>query len=251
MSTWKHIFHKSNEYAKTAVEMKIDANADPRVQLEQAVAAAQEQNETLRAQGAVVIGHQRQEEARLHRMMDQLETAKGAAAQALQLADGTDDPTQKQQFMDEANARAGEIVSLQTQIEHQHEVLDHATQAAQEAHEAVREHAEDLQAQLQQRRELVSELDQTQMEETLHKTMEALHSTANADIPSMDQVREKIEARKAKQQGYAEIEADSPEHAHRQVQKAMMASQAKGVLDQIRAEALPAGPQPQALGTGK
>src|SRR5206468_150610 len=77
-------------------------------------------------------------------------------------------------------------------------------------------------------------------------------STANTAIPTLDQVRDKIEARKATQQGYSEIEAASPEHTQAVVKHAAVSAKAAGVLDQLRQQAgLPAGPQPAgALGPG-
>jgi phage shock protein A len=245
MPTWLHLFRKTNEYAKTAAEMKIDEHADPRVQLEQAIGQAQEQDETLRSQAAVVIGHQKQEEARLQRKVDKLADARASAAQALQMAES--DPEHAEEFQRAAEQYAAQVVTLQAEIDHEEQVVEQATAAAQEAHEAIREHAEQLQAQLRDRNELLSELDQTEMQETLQSTMGALRATANTAVPTMDQVRAKIEARHAKVEGYREIAADSPDHALAAVRHAAVNAKATAVLDEIRAQALPAGPAAKAL----
>lgn len=234
---WKDLFHKSNEYAKTATSMKIDEHADPEVQLEQAINAANERNDLLTDQAAQVIGDQKIAENRLHKLLDAEEDARTDAASALQLAAKYPEGSpENARYMQAAHIAAGKVASVQTQVEHQKEIVAHATAAATEAHEAVSQNAEDLQAALMRRAELVQDLHNTKMEETLHATMSSLKATQNQTIPTLDQVEEKILARKAKAIGYSEIAADSPEHALAEVHHASQNAKGDAILDEIRGE---------------
>ena len=83
-----NIFTRMWRYLRTALGMKFDEAADPRVQLEQAIQDAQEQHRRLKEQAATVIANQKQTEAKLDRALDELEKLSGNAQQALLMAEG-------------------------------------------------------------------------------------------------------------------------------------------------------------------
>src|SRR6188768_2239475 len=74
-------------YLGTALGMKFEERADPKVQLEQAIQEAQEQHRRLTEQAANVIAHQKQTQMRLDRAQDELDKVTGSARQALLLTD--------------------------------------------------------------------------------------------------------------------------------------------------------------------
>ncbi len=65
---------------------RFEENADPKVQLEQAIQQAQTQHKTLKEQAANVIANQKQAEIRLNKKMEELEKLNANARQALMMA---------------------------------------------------------------------------------------------------------------------------------------------------------------------
>ena len=74
------------KYATAKLTGKFNDNADPKVQLEQAIAEAQAQHKRLREQAVSVIAGQKQSEIRLNGKMAELEKLNGNARQALIMA---------------------------------------------------------------------------------------------------------------------------------------------------------------------
>src|SRR5437588_8069785 len=81
------LLRRIGHYITAALGGKFDEIADPKVQLEQALAEAQEQDRRLKEQAANVIANQKQTEMRLNRAMEELEKVNGSARQALLMAD--------------------------------------------------------------------------------------------------------------------------------------------------------------------
>ena len=80
-------FVKGWKYLMALFDNKIEENADPKVQIEQAIEDAQRQHQELSQQAAAVIGNQRQLEMQLNRRLAEVEKLQGNARQALELAD--------------------------------------------------------------------------------------------------------------------------------------------------------------------
>src|ERR671926_873256 len=74
-------------YLGTALGMKFEEAADPKVQLEQAIQEAQDQHRRLTEQAANVIANQKQTEMRLNRSMQELEKLNASTRQAVLMAD--------------------------------------------------------------------------------------------------------------------------------------------------------------------
>ena len=92
---------------------KVDEYADPKVQIDQAIAEAQQQHAALSQQAAAVIGNQRQLEMRLNRQMGDVERLQASARQALVLADearAKGDATKAAQYEQTAQTFATQLV---------------------------------------------------------------------------------------------------------------------------------------------
>src|SRR3954469_22275629 len=99
---------------------KIDEKADPKVQIQQAIAEAQQQHRALSQQAAAVIGNQRQLEMKLARQMDEVERLQASARQALVLADQarTGGDTQKGPGFEQwAQACGSQLVAAESAME--------------------------------------------------------------------------------------------------------------------------------------
>ena len=62
-----------------------------------------------------------------------------------------------------------------------------------------------LQKKLSERQKLLGQLDQAKMQEQMNKAMASLSETVGQDVPTLDEVRDKIEARYAKAKGMSEL----------------------------------------------
>ena len=75
------------EYWKAKMNSRFNERADPKVQLEQAIAEAQDQHRRLKEQAANVIANQKQTEMQLNRAMADLESTNAKTRQAVLMAD--------------------------------------------------------------------------------------------------------------------------------------------------------------------
>jgi phage shock protein A len=74
------------------------------------------------------------------------------------------------------------------------------------------------------------------MQEQVNKAMASLSETVGEDVPTFDEVRDKIEARYAKAKGMSELTESSVESRMLEVEQAAANSEAKTRLAQIRAQ---------------
>ncbi|MGH9093708.1 MAG: PspA/IM30 family protein, partial [Acidimicrobiales bacterium] len=116
---------------------------------------------------------------------------------------------------------------------------------------AVAQNSASLQEKLAQRQKLMSQLDQAKMQEQLNRAMSSLTQTVDQDVPTLDQVRDKIETRYARAIGSSELSGQTVEARMLEVQQAALGSEAKSRLEQMRTDmGLPSGASGPAIGTG-
>jgi phage shock protein A len=232
-------FVKLWKYMMAAFGSKIDERADPKVQIQQAIAEAQQQHQALTQQAAAVIGNQRQLEMKLARQMDEVEKLQGSARQALVLADqakASGDTKKAGEFETTALTFSNNLVSAEKQMEDLKSLHDQALQAAEGAKKAVENNALILQKKLSERSQLLSQLEQAKMQEQVTRSLQSMSElTAPGNVPSLDEVRDKIEARYAKALGGAELVGNSVEGRMLEVEKATLDVAGQARLDQIRA----------------
>jgi phage shock protein A len=223
----------------------LEERADPKIQLEQAIGEAQEQHRRLREQAANVIANQKQLEMHLSRTMGELEKANGNARQALVMgADATKrgEVAKASEYDGAAESIATRLIELERSVDEQKTMVLQATQAADQAKAAVQQNSVLLQRKLAERQKLLSQLDQAKMQEQLNKAMSTLSEAVGQDVPTFDEVRDKIEARYAKAKGMSELQETTVESRMLEIEQATANSEARGRLEQMRAElGLPAG----------
>ena len=79
-----------------------------------------------------------------------------------------------------------------------------------------------LQQKLSERQKLLGQLDQAKMQEQMNKAMSSLSETVGDDVPTLDEVRQKIEARYAKAKGMSELTDTSVESRMLEIEQASM-----------------------------
>src|SRR5947207_4917076 len=227
------------KYMTAKLSGSFNERADPKVQLEQAIMEAQEQHRRLREQAANVIANQKQTEMRLSRAMEELEKINGNARQAVLMADESTkggDAAKATDYTRAAESFANRLIALEAEVENLKALHLQATQAADQAKHAVQQNSTALQQKLSERQKLLGQLDQAKMQEQMNKAMSSLSETVGDDVPTLDEVREKIEARYAKAKGMSELTDASVETRMLEIEQASMNRQAETRLAEIRAQ---------------
>jgi phage shock protein A len=244
------------KYLGAKINSAFNAKADPKIQLEQAITEAQDQHRRLREQAANVIANQKQTEMRLERSIEQLEKLNGNTKQAVLMADEASkkgDAAKVSEYTSAAESFATRLIVIEGEVEDLKQLVLQSTQASDQAKSAVQQNATLLQRRLSERQKLLSQLDQAKMQEQVNIAMATLSETVGEDVPTFDEVREKIEARYAKARGMAELTDSSVESRMLEVEQAAANNEAQTRLAQIRAQlglepALEPATEPSAAG---
>lgn len=226
-------------YFTAKTESRFQESADPKVQLEQAIADSQEQHRRLVEQAANVVANQKQHEMQLNRAMEELEKVTRSTRQALMMADDASksgDGDKAREYNQTAEAFANRLIATENQVNDLKTLSLQSAQAADQARSAVQQNSLALQQKLAERQKLLSQLDQAKMQEQLNRAMTNLNQTVDQNAPSLDQVREKIEARYARAIGASEVGGQTVEARMLEVQQAAMGSEAKSRLETMRLE---------------
>ncbi|MDP9451803.1 MAG: PspA/IM30 family protein [Actinomycetota bacterium] len=245
------LMKRSWRYLTAALTGKFNEHADPKVQLEQAIAESQEQHRRLKEQAANVIANQKQTELRLNRTMEELEKVNRSARQAVLMAaeaEQAGDTAKLNDYTAAAESFANRLIVLEGEVETLKELHLQSSQAVDQAKAAVAQNGSALQKRLAERQRLMSQLDQAKMQEQMNTAMASLSETVGGDVPSLAEVQSKIEARYAKAKGMAELNSDSVESRMLEVEQAAMQGEARNRLSQIRAQLGLEAPEPGSAG---
>ena len=219
---------------------KVDERADPKIQIQQAIEEAQRQHEALTRQAASVIGNQRQLEMKLDRQLTTVENLKAQARQALVLADrarADGDGEKAAQFEQTANVLASQLVTAESGVGDLKQMHDQALGAAAQAREAVKSNEVILERKLTERTKLLSQLEQAKMQEQVAASLNQISQmAAPGNVPTLDEVRDKIETRYANALGQADLASNSTQGRIMEVQRATIDMAGATRLEEIRAQ---------------
>lgn len=235
-------FVKFWKYLMALFSSKVDEYADPKVQIQQAIEEAQRQHAALSQQAAAVIGNQRQLEMKLTRQMSEVERLQASARQALVLADearAKGDDAKAAEYEQTAQAFATQLVSSEQQMEDLKAMHDQSLQAAQQAKKAVENNAMQLQGKLAERTRLLSQLDQAKMQEQISSSLNQMGQIGGQAVPSLDEVRDKIERRYAQALGASELAENSVQGRMIEVERSTIEMAGASRLEQLRVQLHP------------
>ncbi len=238
MGLWTS-FKRRVKYFTAKSDSRFNERADPKVQLEQAIGDAQDQHRRLKDQAASVIANQKQAELRLNRQMGEYEKLTANTRQAVVMADEASkagDTTKSNEYASAAEAFANRLVAMEHEIDDTKSLVLQSSQAAEQAKAAVAQNAQSLQDKLAERQKLLSQLDQTKMQEQMNTAMASLGESVGDDVPSFDEIRDKIEARYAKAKGVAELSGSAVNDRMVEIERASMNTEAQERLTEIRAQ---------------
>jgi phage shock protein A len=227
------------KYLTAKLSGRFEENADPKVQLEQAIREANEQHRRLKEQAANVIANQKQTEMRLNRAIEDLEKVNGNARQAVVMAEdaaAAADTEKAASYTAAAEQFANRLISLEQEIESLKSLHFQASEAADQAKAAVKQNSSALQKKLGERQKLLGQLDQAKMQEQVNDAMATLSEEVGQDVPTFNEVREKIEARYAKAKGTAELVEGGMESRMLEIEEAARNTEARARLAEIKTQ---------------
>jgi phage shock protein A len=171
--------------------------------------------------------------------MEELEKVGGNARQAVLMADEAakkGEQAKVTEYTSAAESFANRLIALEREVEDLKQLALQSSQASDQAKAAVQQNSTVLQKRLAERQKLLSQLDQAKMAEQMNKAMASLSEAVGQDVPTFDEVRDKIEARYAKAKGMSELTETSVESRMLEVEQAAMNSEAQARLAQIRSQ---------------
>ena len=205
-------FVKGWKYLMALFDNKIEENADPKIQIEQAIEDAQRQHQELSQQAAAVIGNQRQLEMQLNRRLAEVEKLQGNTRQALELADkarANGDESKAVEYENAAEAFAAQLVTAEESVEDTKKLHDQALQQAEQAKRAVERNNAALRQKVDERSKLLSQLEQAKMQEKVSESLNSMNElSAGGNTPSLDAVRDKIEQIRSEMNSTKSVEAN-------------------------------------------
>ena len=213
--------------------------ADPAVQLEQALREAQDQHRRLKEQAANVIASQKQAELRLNKRMTDLERLNANTRQALVMAaeaEKAGDTAKVAQLNAAAETIATQLIQVEKDTNDLKALVLQATQASDQAKAAVQHNSRVLQQKLAERAKLLSQLEQAKMQEQMNKAMASLNEAVGDDVPTLNEVRDKIDARYAKAKAMAELNEMTVDASIREIEEATANATAQARLSELRSE---------------
>ena len=151
-------------------------------------------------------------------------------------AEKAGDATKATQYTSAAETIANQLIQVEKDVESLKTMVFESTQASDQAKAAVHQNSRLLQEKIAEKSKLLSQLDQAKMQEEMNSAMAQLNESVGADVPSLAEVQEKIQARYAKAKATAELTEASVESRVLEVEQATANVEAQGRLSELRAE---------------
>jgi phage shock protein A len=171
--------------------------------------------------------------------MSELEKLNSTARQALIMASDAQkagDADKAAQYTSAAESIANQLIQVEKDVESLKGLVLDSTQAADQAKAAVQQNSRLLQEKIAEKSKLLSQLEQAKMQEEMNKAMSQLNETVGDDVPTLNEVREKIEIRYAKASAASELNEASVESRVLEVEQATANVEAQSRLSELRAE---------------
>ncbi len=226
-------------YLKALFTTSAEKAMDPKIEIEAAINEAKSQDQDLRNQAAKVIAHRTQLESQIERAAEDVGEAKEMAKQALLKADAAStsgDAAGVEKWTQAAQSLAMKLQASENNLSSLKEQYAVSEQQAEKAKDAVQQNAMRLQELSARRMELLGQLEQAKMQEAVNDAVATMSASVSDPGPSLDQVENKIEQRKAEAMAKAELHEDSPEGAEAELKAAINVTQADAKLDELRSE---------------
>jgi phage shock protein A len=211
----------------------------PEVEIEQAVNEAKKRDQELRNQAAKVVAHRTQLQSKMESAADDVGEAREMAKQALLKAEeakNAGDAAGQEKWTKAAQSIAMKLQAAENNMATLKEQYATATTQADKAKEAVQQNAMRVSELAAKRMELLGSLDAAKMQESVNKAVDAMSNLSDYDAPSLDNIEEKIEQRKAEAMAKAELREATPEGSEMELREAINETQADAKLEELKKE---------------
>ncbi|MGO1950583.1 MAG: PspA/IM30 family protein [Mycobacteriaceae bacterium] len=233
-------FSKGWKYLMQSLDTTIEENADPKVQIQQATEAAKKQHREVTESAARIIGNRNQLEMTLNRLVkdqEKLQDNARAALQQAEAASASGDAAKADEYTNTAEIFATQLVTVEQEIENTKQMHAQAQEAANQAQQQQKQSEVRLKEQMGQIDQLRAQVDQAKMQESSNQALESMQGVQeNDNVPTLDGVRDKIEARYANALGAQELTENSVRGRMSEIETSGRDFAAASRLDQIRAE---------------
>ena len=226
-------------YIKSWFRVKAEDAMNPEIEIEQAITEARKQDQALRNQAAKVVAHRTQLESQIDRAADSVGDAREMAKQALlkaQEASGAGDAAAVDKWTSTAQSLAMKLQAAESNLNGLKGQYEASSKQAEEAKSAVQQNAMRVSELAAKRMQLLGELQQAKMQESVNEAVEAMSASMDVDAVSLDKVEEKIERRKSEAMARAELREVTPEGAESELREAVSLAQADSKLAELKAE---------------
>ena len=226
-------------YIKTLFRVKTEAAMDPEIEIEQAISEAKKRDQELRNQAAKVVAHRTQLESKIEKAADDVGESRELAKQALMKAQESTtagDPAAADKSTKAAQGLAMKLQAAENNLNSLKSQYESAVDQADDAKKAVQQNAMRLQELAAKRMELVGDLQQARMQESVNTAVESISATMDDESVSLSRVEEKIEKRKAEAMAHAELREATPDGAEIELREAVSMAQADAKLEELMAE---------------
>jgi phage shock protein A len=238
-------------YIKTWFGVKSKEAMDPKIEIEAAIDEARKNDQKLRNEAAKVIAHRTRVADEIQDLAEQVAESKELARQALLKSDAAlqaGNAVDAEKWNKAAQSIAMKLTAAQNNLDSMQQQLLTADQQAEQAKAAVQNNAMRLEEISSKRLEMLGQLEQAKMQESVNKAMASINATVGGDAPSLQEIEDKIRDRMAEAKAKTELTAVTPEGAIAELEREVDLASASGALDELRAE-LGLGPAPQVGGT--
>lgn len=227
------------EYVKSWFKSSSEKAMDPEIEIHMAVDQAKKKDQELRNQAAKVIAHKTQLESKIEKAASDVGEGKEMAKQAILKAEearAAGDDAGVSKWTRAAQSLAMKLQASENNLSSLKGQFESSIGQAEQAKQAVSANAMKLQELSAKRMELLGSLEQAKMQETVNEAVSSISSTVDDSVPSLDQVEEKIERRKAEAMASAELHEATPEGAEAELRREVDMDQADEKLAELKAE---------------
>lgn len=233
------MFKRLWAYIRSWFRQTAESAMDPEIEIQSAIDEAKRRDQDLRNQAAKVIAHKTQLEGQIEKTAEDVGEAREMAKKALLKADEAQkagDETGVGKWNQAAQSLAMKLQAAENNLASLKSQYGVAVDQAEEAKEAVQTNAMNLQELSAKRMEMLGTLEQAKMQESVNAAVDAMTTGLTDEMPSLDQVEQKIEQRKAEAMARAELREATPEGAEAELRRSINTTEAEVKLDELRAE---------------
>jgi phage shock protein A len=212
---------------------------DPEIEIQMAIDDARKKDQELRNQAAKVIAHKTQLEAKIEKSADDVGESREMAKQALLKAEdakSSGDGAAVVKWTQTAQSIAMRLQAAENNLTSLKDQYGVASEQSEKAKQAVQSNAMKLQELSAKRMELLGSLQQAKMQEAVNSAVDSMTRTLGDELPTLSQVEDKIEARKAHAMANAELREATPEGAEAELREAINVVQADAKLEELKRE---------------